>query len=69
MGLPPAADMPGSILLEGATAAGRKRFEKMEEQRVASYQALRPASGPAGEKDPAVDEEIRKQLRSLGYIK
>ncbi len=29
---------------------------------------LRPADGPAGERDAKVDEEIRKQLRSLGYI-
>lgn len=68
MGLPPAKDMPGSILAEGLTAKGKKQVQKMEEQRVDSYLPLRPADGPAGERDPAVDEEIRKQLRSLGYI-
>jgi hypothetical protein len=41
----------------------------MESQRVDSYLPLRPAVGPEGERDPGVDEEIRKQLRSLGYIK
>jgi predicted AlkP superfamily phosphohydrolase/phosphomutase len=69
MGLPPAADMPGRILAEGATGPGRKRIQKMEKQRVDSYLSLRPAVGPEGERDEGVDEEIRKQLRSLGYIK
>ena len=69
MGLPPARDMSGSILIEGTTPDGRKRLEKMEGQRVDSYLPLRPAVGPEGERDPGVDEEIRKQLRSLGYIK
>ncbi len=68
MGLPPAQDMPGQILTEGLTAAGKRRASRMEHQRVKSYQGLRPADGPAGERDPAVDEEIRRQLRSLGYI-
>ena len=68
MGLPPAKDMPGRILVEGATGDGRARLEKMESQRVDSYLPLRPAVGPEGERDPGVDEEIRKQLRSLGYI-
>ncbi len=69
MGLPPAADMPGRILAEALTDDGDKRLSRMENGRVASYQGLRPADGPQGERDPAVDEEIRKQLRSLGYIK
>lgn len=69
MGLPPAKDMPGSILTESATRSGLKRLEKMESKRVDSYLPLRPAVGPEGERDAGVDEEIRKQLRSLGYIK
>ena len=68
MGLPPAKDMPGFILDAGLTAEGHKRVNRMEEHRVESYMALRPADGPAGERDEGVDEEIRKQLRSLGYI-
>jgi len=69
MGMPPARDMPGRILTDGATGPGLKRIEKMERQRVDSYLGLRPAVGPEGERDEGVDEEIRKQLRSLGYIK
>jgi len=68
LGMPPAKDMPGTILIEGLTGAGKKRVHKMEGQRVDSYMPLRPATGPDGERDEAVDEEIRKQLRSLGYI-
>jgi predicted AlkP superfamily phosphohydrolase/phosphomutase len=68
-GLPAAKDMPGAILAEGLTAEGRRRVSQLESRRVESYLALRPADGPAGERDPGVDEEIRKQLRSLGYIK
>ncbi len=68
MGLPPATDMPGSILADGLSGLGQQRVPKMESQRVETYLPLRPAAGPEGERDPAVDEEIRKQLRSLGYI-
>ncbi len=68
MGLPPAQDMPGRVLAEGLTAVGRKRITRIEKNRVPSYLPLRPAEGPAGELDEGVNEEIRKQLRSLGYI-
>ncbi len=68
MGLPPARDMPGGILLDPATPAGAKRLKKLDKHRVDSYMTLAPASGPEGERDPQVDEEIRRQLRSLGYI-
>lgn len=68
LGLPPARDMPGEILAQGLTPTGRRRVAAMEKQRVPSYQGLRPANGPQGERDPVVDEEIRRQLRSLGYI-
>ena len=68
MGMPPAKDMPGYILEAGLTPDGRKKVTGMEENRVESYMSLRPAVGPEGERDEGVDEEIRKQLRSLGYI-
>lgn len=68
--LPPAKDMPGAVLAEALTPAGQKRVPHIEKNRVTSYLALRPAAGSAqGEADEAVNEEIRKQLRSLGYIK
>ncbi|MBU8869605.1 MAG: alkaline phosphatase family protein [Gemmatimonadales bacterium] len=68
MGLPPAQDMPGRVLIDGLTSAGKKRIERIEKNRVPTYLPLRPAEGPAGELDEGVNEEIRKQLRSLGYI-
>ncbi len=68
MGMPPAKDMPGSILDEGLTKLGEKRVKGMEKKRVPTYMPLRPAVGLEGEVDPGVDDEIRKQLRSLGYI-
>jgi predicted AlkP superfamily phosphohydrolase/phosphomutase len=68
MGLPPAKDMPGFILDQGLTEEGRKRVIGMEDHRVETYLPLRPAAGPEGELDEGVNEEIRKQLRSLGYI-
>jgi hypothetical protein len=61
--------MPGKILAEGLTSEGTKVVSGMEKNRVPSYLGLRPAVGPEGERDEGVDEEIRKQLRSLGYIK
>lgn len=68
MGLPPAKDMPGRVLADGLTAAGKQRVGRIEKNRVETYLPLRPAEGPAGEIDEGVNEEIRKQLRSLGYI-
>lgn len=70
--LPPAQDMPGAVLAEALTAAGRDRAAHVEKNRVPSYLALRPAAGMgagAVETDTKVEEEIRRQLRSLGYIK
>jgi predicted AlkP superfamily phosphohydrolase/phosphomutase len=68
--LPPARDMPGVVLAEGLTATGRDRVAHIEKNRVPSYLALRPAVGGAVvETDDKVEEEIRRQLRSLGYIK
>lgn len=68
--LPAARDMPGQVLLEGATARGADRLAHIERNRVESYLALRPAAGGVPvEEDSAVEDEIRRQLRSLGYIK
>jgi len=68
--LPPAGDMPGVVLATGLTDEGTDRVAHIEKNRVASYLALRPAvGGVVAEEDSAVEEEIRRQLRSLGYIK
>ncbi|MDO9694785.1 MAG: alkaline phosphatase family protein [Candidatus Latescibacteria bacterium] len=68
LGLPPAGDMPGVILTGGLTEAGRRYVKRLEKHRVPSYMELRPVEGADVGDDPAVGEEIRKQLRSLGYI-
>ena len=68
MNLPAAQDMPGSILMDGLSEGGRKHFSRLEKHRVSSYRSLRPLENPEGEEDAVIDEEIRKQLRSLGYI-
>ncbi|MCP4573910.1 MAG: hypothetical protein GY838_16245 [bacterium] len=68
IGLPPGADMPGSVLAEALTADGETFVRRLEGNRFPSYMPLRPTEGPGGEQDAGVDEELRKQLRSLGYI-
>jgi predicted AlkP superfamily phosphohydrolase/phosphomutase len=68
LGLPPGGDMPGVVLTEGLTPAGERWVRGLEERRLASYLALRPDTTAVGEQDAAVDAEIEKQLRSLGYI-
>ncbi len=69
VGLPPSREMPGAILIAGATAAGRRQAARLEKERVASYQELRPRPTGEAPAEPAVDAKIRQQLRSLGYIK
>ncbi len=70
LGLPASAEMPGRVAPAGLTAAGRRQAARLEKDRVPSYAALAPAarSDTTGS-DPQVDEDIRRQLRSLGYIK
>jgi predicted AlkP superfamily phosphohydrolase/phosphomutase len=69
LGLPPSQEMPGRILTAGLTAEGQKWIERLEGDRVISYQDLTPPPMDQGEVDPEIDETIREQLRSLGYIK
>ncbi len=69
LGLPPSAEMPGKILATGMTRLGERWLSRLERQRIASYQHLTPTRTLAGEEDAEVDETIREQLRSLGYIK
>jgi hypothetical protein len=69
IGLPASSEMPGRVLAAGLTEKGTKLVTGLEQNRLASYQDLTPTETLAGEEDPEVDEAIRQQLRSLGYIK
>jgi len=60
--------MTGNVLAEALTPDGEKYVRRLEGRRIPSYMALTPSSGPQGEQDAAVDEELRRQLKSLGYI-
>ncbi len=68
LGMPPAQDMAGSLLFDCLTADGRRRFDKLEHNRIETYQYLAPRDVGDGEATPEIDESIREQLRSLGYI-
>jgi len=67
-GLPASEEMPGVVLRDGLTDRGRRLVTKLESDRLPSYQSLAPTAAAEGEEDPEVDEKIRQQLRSLGYI-
>jgi predicted AlkP superfamily phosphohydrolase/phosphomutase len=69
IGLPPSREMPGAILATDLTRRGSRLQRRLEKERVASYQSLRPQPAGEGSPQPVVDEKIRQQLRSLGYIK
>jgi len=67
--LPASGEMPGQVLTGGLTSGGRDLVKELEGNRLPSYQDLTPTATLASEEDPEVDEAIRQQLRSLGYIK
>ncbi|MEZ4389221.1 MAG: alkaline phosphatase family protein [Candidatus Krumholzibacteriia bacterium] len=68
LGLPPSLEMPGRVLREGLTPEGLRYVEHLEQHRIASYESLAPAPPPEVAADPALDEAVKKQLRSLGYV-
>jgi len=68
LGLPPSEEMPGRVLRDGLTPQAAVYVDHLENSRIASYAALAPAPPPEIADDPAVDEAVRKQLRSLGYV-
>ncbi len=68
MGLPPSREMPGHILDIDLTEPGQDRMARLEAEAVPSYQPLAPLATAEGEADSLVDDQIRRQLRSLGYI-
>jgi len=70
VGLPASAEMPGQVAAHAMNGAGRRLAARLEKHRVTSYASLAPAAAAdTTGGDPAVDEDIRRQLRSLGYIK
>lgn len=68
IGLPAGGDMPGNVLADALTGRGEDTVRRLEGNRLPSYMALAPREGPAGERDAAVDDELRRQLKALGYI-
>ncbi len=68
MGLPAGGDMPGNVLTEALTSPGEDIVRRLEGNRLPSYMALTPREGPAGERDATIDDELRRQLKALGYI-
>ena len=68
LGLPASQDMPGRVLRDGLTEAGLIYVEHLEQHRLASYAGLAPAPPPEVADDPSLDEAVKKQLRSLGYV-
>jgi len=70
MGLPPSEEMPGVVITDGMTPNGRRYAEKLEDNRVPSYMTFAPAGDDSVmvEVDAEMDEAIKRQLKSLGYI-
>jgi predicted AlkP superfamily phosphohydrolase/phosphomutase len=68
LNLPASKEMPGLVMQDCLTGFGKRVAEKLEAGRIDSYQALSPDQDFTGEKDEVVNEEIRRQLKSLGYI-
>ncbi|HPF69709.1 MAG TPA: alkaline phosphatase family protein [Candidatus Krumholzibacteria bacterium] len=68
IGLPAGGDMQGAVLAEALTPEGEAAVRRLEGSRLPTYMALTPREGPAGEHDAAIDEELRRQLKALGYI-
>ena len=60
-------DLAGLAFLGLPPRRRRVRGRRDERAYQRAYRALR-GEGPEGEQDAGIDEELRKQLRSLGYI-
>ena len=69
-GLPPSAEMSGGIFTGGMNGGGLKRVERLEAELIESYAPLRPHVGPEDSvgTDPELEDAVRRQLESLGYI-
>jgi predicted AlkP superfamily phosphohydrolase/phosphomutase len=68
LGLPASEAMTGTILAVGLTNDGQKYVEYLSENKVSSYASFLPARVDTVIEQTEVDDEIKKQLKSLGYI-
>lgn len=68
LGLPTSDAMTGVVLSDGLTADGQKYVEYLSENKVSSYASFLPARADTVIEQTEVDDEIKKQLKSLGYI-
>ncbi len=68
MGLPASQEMPGRVLRDGLAEEATPYVAHIEQHRIASYAGLAPAPPPAVAEDPAMNEAVKTQLRSLGYV-
>lgn len=70
MGLPPSEEMPGVVITDGMTPNGRRYAEQLENNRIPSYMAFAPAVDDSimVAEDAEMDEAIKRQLQSLGYV-
>jgi hypothetical protein len=62
-GLPIADDMPGQVLQIGLRAPNESEYH-----RVATYDHLRVRDFVLAEEESQVDDEIERQIKSLGYV-
>ena len=68
LGLPAGQGMPCRVLRDGLTPSGAAFVDGLEAHRVPSYAAFAPAPPPEVKDDPALNEAVIKQLKSLGYV-
>ncbi len=68
LGLPASQEMPGRVLRDGLAESAAPYVAHLEQHRIASYAALAPVPPPAVAEDPAMNEAVKTQLRSLGYV-
>ena len=68
MGVPLAEDLDGKILRAAFDSRLQSWFERMDANVLPTYEGTVPRGGRPLEIDPATNEAVREQLRSLGYI-
>lgn len=68
LGLPASLEMSGEVLSAGLSDDGRKFVESLIENKVDSYNSFLSAKEDIDVEQNGVDDEVKKQLKSLGYI-